>query len=143
MTGFIALAWAAIGGLRGIVVAAAVLGAAHFYNIWVDNPFVAHNAASAATAKIRAEMVSKAELAAAEAKAAGMKKIADKQTELATEAARRAADAEHANQQLLESINTYNTENANLQDQVNELLSKPVDTACTVDGALVGKLRGR
>lgn len=90
-----------------------------------------------------ASMVSQARLLAEQAKAEGWKKIAEKRRELASDAQERAAAIERANKTLRASLGRYNADNANLQDQINVLLSHPIDNSCVVDESLADKLRGR
>jgi len=137
------IVWSAIGGIRGVLAVIVALGLAfpafRYWNTHFDNPAIVR----AATAKIKAEMVSKAELAAAKATAEGWKRIAASQAKLLFEARARARKAEGNAAELQSALEQYNAENANLQDQIDEMLSKPIDNACVVDGNLLGRLRGR
>jgi len=110
-------------------------GVGYLWNRFVDNPRV--------EAAAREGMVKQAQLEAAKAREEALKKIADRQEELRQQAEARAAAATQATLDLQKSIEDTNQENAKLQERINELNSKPVDSACTVTEPFAHELRGR
>ena len=90
-------------------------------------------------------LVSKAAVAAANARAEAMKKIAAANANLLVEAKQRSLLMQKANEDFLNSLNQASIENQDLQDQIDELkLTKPKDTSdCVVTDGLADKLRYR
>ena len=84
--------------------------------------------------KATANLVKRAELEAAQAKAEGLQKIANEQQTRADEL--KAANDAYAKQAAQDSIKI-----GNLDDQINELLSKPVNDKCVVDRSVFDRLR--
>ena len=84
--------------------------------------------------KATANLVARAELEAAKAKAEGLQKIADDAKARADTL--KAANDAYAKQAAEDSIKI-----GNLDDQINELLSKPVNDQCIVDRSILDRLR--
>ena len=89
------------------------------------------------------EMVAGAEIAALEAKLEAEEKIAAARGAAATEANRRLMVEINARTNLAARLAAIQTENEILNDDLADLLSRPVDRDCAVDPDLLGRLRGR
>jgi hypothetical protein len=89
------------------------------------------------------EMVAGAEIAALEAKLAAQVQIADRAAEAAQEARRRLTVESTARTNLTVRLAAIQTENEILNDDLADLLSRPVDRDCAVDDSVLDRLRGR
>jgi len=89
------------------------------------------------------EMVAGAEIAALEAKLEAEKQIAAARGAVAAEANRRLMVEINARTNLAARLAAIQTENEILNDDLADLLSRPVDRDCAVDAELLGRLRGR
>jgi len=89
------------------------------------------------------EMVAGAELAALEARLEAEQQIAAARGAAAAEANRRLMVEINARTNLAMRLSAIQTENEILNDDLADLLSRPVDGDCAVDPDLLGKLRGR
>lgn len=81
-------------------------------------------------------LVAGAEIEAANAKADALEKILESEREKAERLAK-------ANADFAARLSKARTELGNLDDQISEILSRPVDSACVVDGDILGRLRNR
>lgn len=89
------------------------------------------------------EMVAGAEIAALEAKLDAEKQIAAARGAAAAEANRRLTVEINARTNLAMRLSAIQTENEILNDDLADLLSRPVAGDCAVDPDLLGRLRGR
>jgi len=89
------------------------------------------------------EMVAGAEIAALEAQLAAQRDIAARLDEVSTEAQRRLSAAVDAQLSLAMRLQAAEAKNGDLNDELDDLLSRPVDRGCAVDADLLGRLRGR
>jgi hypothetical protein len=89
------------------------------------------------------EMVAGAEIEALKAQAAAQREIAARSADAAREARRRLAVEVTARTNLAMRLAAIQTENEILNDDLADLLSRPVDRDCAVDAELLGRLRGR
>lgn len=89
------------------------------------------------------EMVAGAEIAALEAQLEAEKQIAEARGAAASEANRRLSVEIIASANLAARLAAIQTENEILSDDLDDLLSRPVDRDCAVDSDLLGRLRGR
>ena len=89
------------------------------------------------------EMVAGAEIAALEAQLAAQRDIAARLDEVSTEAQRRLSAAADAQLSLAMRLQAAEAKNGDLNDELDDLLSRPVDRDCAVDSDLIGRLRGR
>lgn len=89
------------------------------------------------------EMVAGAEIAALEAKLDAEQKISAARAKLATEANQRLMAEINARVNLSRRLAAIQTENEILNDDLADLLSRPVAGDCAVDSDLLGRLRGR
>lgn len=90
-----------------------------------------------------AGMVASAELAAAKAQLAAQREIAARSADAASEALRRVRVGEDARQRLEARLTAAQAENEVINDDLADLLSRPVDRDCVVDPDVLGRLRGR
>lgn len=89
------------------------------------------------------EMVAGAEIAALEAKISAQQQIAARLAEAVREAERRQAVTAAARSNLAARLAAIQTENEILNDDMADLLSRPVPGDCSVDADLARRLRGR
>lgn len=89
------------------------------------------------------EMVAGAEIAALEAKLEAKEKIAAARGAAAAEANRRLMVEINARTNLAMRLSAIQTENEILNDDLADLLSRPVAGDCAVDPDLLDRLRGR
>jgi len=89
------------------------------------------------------EMVAGAEIAALEAQLAAQRDIAARLDEVSTEAQRRTNVAVAAQLMLANRLQAAEQRNGDLNDDLDDLLSRPVAGDCAVDSDLIGRLRGR
>jgi hypothetical protein len=89
------------------------------------------------------EMVAGAEIAALEAKLEAEEKISAARGKLAAEANQRLMAEINARVNLSRRLAAIQTENEILNDDLADLLSRPVAGDCAVDPDLLGRLRGR
>ncbi|MCO6407379.1 hypothetical protein [Hoeflea alexandrii] len=89
------------------------------------------------------EMVAGAEIAALEAKLEAEQKIAAARGAAAAEANRRLVVEVNARTNLANRLAAIQTENEILNDDLADLLSRPVAGDCAVDPDLLNRLRGR
>jgi hypothetical protein len=89
------------------------------------------------------EMVAGAEIAALEAKLEAEEKISAARGAAAAEANRRLQVEIDARVNLSQRMAAIQTENEILNDDLADMLSRPVDRACSVDADVLGRLRGR
>lgn len=89
------------------------------------------------------KMVAGAEIAALEAKLEAEGKIAAARGAAAAEANRRLMVEMNARSNLANRLAAIQTENEILNDDLADLLSRPVDRDCSVHPDLLGRLRGR
>ena len=89
------------------------------------------------------EMVAGAEIAALEAQLEAEKQIAAARGAAASEANRRLSVEIVARTNLAARLAAIQTENEILSDDLEDLLSRPVDRDCAVDDAVLDRLRGR
>ncbi|WP_339760687.1 hypothetical protein [uncultured Hoeflea sp.] len=89
------------------------------------------------------EMVAGAEIAALEAQLEAEKQIAAARGAAASEANRRLSVEIVARTNLAARLAAIQTENEILSDDLDDLLSRPVDRDCAVDAAVLDRLRGR
>ncbi|WP_420408713.1 hypothetical protein [Hoeflea sp.] len=89
------------------------------------------------------EMVAGGKIAALEAKLEAEEKIAAARGRAATEANRRLMAEIDARVNLSRRLAAIQTENEILNDDLADLLSRPVAGDCAVDPDLLGRLRGR
>lgn len=85
--------------------------------------------------------VAQRELNAAESTAKAWQTLAQSQAEIALEAQERLKAVEEANRKFRLDLLAANMEAENQQDQIDELLSRPVNDACVVDDDLLDRLR--
>lgn len=89
------------------------------------------------------EMVAGAEIAVLEAKIDAEQKISAARGAAAAEANRRLQVEIDARVNLSQRMAAIQTENEILNDDLADMLSRPVDRACSVDADVLGRLRGR
>lgn len=89
------------------------------------------------------EMVAGAEIAALKAELDAERKIAAARGAAANEATRRLIVEVNARNNLAARLSAIQTENEILNDDLADLLSRPVAGDCAVDADLLGRLRGR
>lgn len=89
------------------------------------------------------EMVAGAEIETLKAQAAAQREIAARSADVARETHRRLAVEVAARNNLAMRLAAIQTENEILNDDLADLLSRPVDRDCAVDAELLGRLRGR
>jgi hypothetical protein len=89
------------------------------------------------------EMVAGAEIAALKARLEAEEKISAARGQVAAEANRRLVVEIDARANLSRRLAAIQTENEILNDDLADLLSRPVARDCAVDPDLIGRLRGR
>lgn len=89
------------------------------------------------------EIVAGAEIAALKAKVEAEKQIAAAHGAVAAEASRRLMVEINARTNLAARLAAIQTENEILNDDLADLLSRPVDRDCAVDADVLGRLRAR
>ncbi|EDQ33967.1 hypothetical protein HPDFL43_05920 [Hoeflea phototrophica DFL-43] len=89
------------------------------------------------------EMVAGAEIEALEAQIAAQRQIAARSAEAAREAQRRLTVEATARTNLSMRLMAIQTENEILNDDLADLLSRPVDRDCAVDADVLGRLQSR
>lgn len=89
------------------------------------------------------QMVAGAQIAALNAKISAQREIAAKSADAAAEALRRARAGQEAANRLEARLAATQAENEVINDDLADLLSRPVDRGCAVDADLLGRLRGR
>lgn len=90
-----------------------------------------------------AGLIAKAEIVALQAKLDAQQWIAARSAEAAREAARRLSVEATARTSLAARLLAIQTENEILNDDLADLLSRPVRDDCTVDADLLGRMRAR
>lgn len=96
-----------------------------------------------AVRKAIAEYTLTAEIAARDATITANQRIMQAQLGQIQEQTRRAQIAESANQKFQQQLHAANTKEQDLQDEISELISKPVNDRCVVDGDLLKRLRNQ
>jgi len=89
------------------------------------------------------EMIAGAEISALRAQAAAQREIAARSADVAREASRRLSAEVRARSDLAARLAFLQTENEVLNDDLADLLSRPVAGDCAVDPDLLERLRGR
>lgn len=89
------------------------------------------------------EMVAGAEIDALKAQAAAQREIVARSADAAREARRRLAVEATARTNLAMRLAAIQTENEILNDDLADLLSRPVDRDCAVDAGVLGRLHAR
>lgn len=107
--------------------------------LWLDRESAVRRAVDSAVT----EMVAGAEIAKLRATITAERQIAARRGVVAREAERRAMAAQAASRILEERLAEASEERETLHDEIEALLARPVDAACTVDAALLGRLRAR
>lgn len=102
--------------------------------LWVH--FDKSSAVRQAVDRAVTEMVAGAELEAARARADGLERIN-------AELRGRAAALDAANTRFSESLRAAQTDLEDANAQIADLLSRPVNDACAVDGGLIERLRSK
>jgi len=89
------------------------------------------------------EMVAGAEIATLQAKLAAQRAIAARLDDVSAEAQRRLTAAVDAQLSLAMRLQAVETKNGDLNDDLDDLLSRPVAGDCAVGADILGRLRGR
>lgn len=89
------------------------------------------------------EMVAGAEIATLEAQLAAQRDIAARLDDVATEAQRRLSAAVDAQLTLATNLQAAEARNGDLNDELDDLLSRPVGGDCAVGSDFIVRLRGR
>ena len=89
------------------------------------------------------EMVAGAEIAALEVRLTAQQQIAERLADAAREAERRRVVEATARVNLAARLAAVQTENEILSDDLDDLLSRPVDRDCAVDAGVLGRLRAQ
>jgi hypothetical protein len=136
MSAFLSIVWRVLGFTvplpLGVVLAALA---------WVQ--FDKSSAIRQAVNERVTEMVAGAEIAALEAKLEAEEKISAARGQVAAEANRRLMAEIDARVNLSRRLAAIQTENEILNDDLADLLSRPVARDCAVDPDLLGRLRAR